>query len=61
MFTLFVNGAATSVTCSVAAGSAACLDSTDTATVSAGDTIAVGITNACGLLRHVGWSAKLAT
>jgi collagen triple helix repeat protein len=61
VFTLLVNGAATSVTCSVAAGSAACLDSTHTATVSAGDTIAVGITNASGLLRNVGWSAKLAT
>ena len=61
VLTLFVNGAATGVTCSIPAGSAVCLDGTHTAAVSAGDTIAVGITNASGLLRNVGWSAKLAT
>ena len=61
VFTLFVNGVATSVSCSIAAGSATCLDGTHTVTVAAGDTIAVGITNSSGLLRNAGWSAKLAT
>ncbi len=61
VFTLYVNGAATSVTCSVVADTVACLDGTHTVAVAAGDTIAVGITNASGLLRHAGWSAKLAT
>ncbi len=61
VFTLFLNGAATSVSCSIAAGSATCLDGTHTVTVTAGDTIAVEITNASGLLRNAGWSAKLAT
>ena len=61
VFTLFVNGSATSITCTVAGGASACLDSADTAVLAAGDVIAIRITNGSGLLRHVRWSAKLAT
>jgi len=61
VLTLYVNGSPTSVTCSVVAGSASCLDDVHTVALAAGDTIAVGITNGSGLLRHAGWSAKLAT
>ena len=58
-FTLFVNGAASSVTCSIPAGQNACTDGTNTATVAAGDVVTVRLTNASGMLRHVSWSAKL--
>jgi hypothetical protein len=58
-FTLFVNGSATGVTCSIASGVSACTDGTDSATVSAGDVIAIRLTNASGALHHVSWSAKL--
>ncbi len=61
VFTLFVNSAATTLTCTVIADSVACLDGTHSVAVSAGDTIAVGITNGSGLLRNASWSAKLAT
>ena len=62
VFTLYVNGAATGVTCSIAGGSSACTDSANTAALAAGDTVAVGITKAVGTLyRHVSWSATLAT
>jgi acyl dehydratase len=59
--TLYVNGSATNVTCTIAAAQTTCADGTHTAAVSAGDTVAVGVTNASGLLRHVRWSARLAT
>jgi hypothetical protein len=61
VFTLYVNGNPTSVTCSVAAASVACLDGVHTVSLAAGDTIGVEITNGSGLLRHVRWSATLAT
>ena len=44
VFTLYVNGAATGITCSIAGGSSACTDSANTAALAAGDTVAVGIT-----------------
>jgi hypothetical protein len=59
VFTLFVNGAATAVTCTVGAGQTTCADGADTVALAAGDTIAVGVTNGSGLLRHVRWSARL--
>jgi len=61
VFTLYVNGNATAVTCSIPAGQVACVDGAHTVALAAGDTIAVGITNASGLLRHVSWSSKLTT
>jgi hypothetical protein len=59
VFTLFVNGAATAVTCTIAAAQTTCADGANTAPVAAGDTVAVGVTNGSGLLRHVRWSARL--
>ena len=56
--TLFVNGAATSVTCTFAG--LTCADATHTAAVSAGDVVAVRITNGSGgALHHLSWSATL--
>jgi hypothetical protein len=59
VFTLFVNGAATSVTCTVPAVQTTCADGAHTVALAAGDTVAVGVTNASGLLRHVRWSARV--
>ena len=59
VFTVFVNGAATAVSCTIAAAQTTCADGADTVALAAGDTIAVGITNGSGLLRHVRWSARL--
>jgi acyl dehydratase len=56
-----VNGVATSVTCTIAATQTTCADGTHTAALSVGDTVAVGVANGSGLLRHVRWSARLAT
>lgn len=62
VFTLFKNGTATAVTCTIAAASTSCTDSTNTLAVAAGDTIAVRIANSSGtFLRHVRWTARLAT
>jgi hypothetical protein len=61
VFTLYVNGAATGVTCTVASPATTCTDATHTAAVGVGDTVAVSITNGSGLLRHVRWSARLDT
>jgi hypothetical protein len=61
VFTLYVNNSATSVTCSIAAGSESCLDDVHTVTVAAGDSISVGLSKGSGLLRHAAWSAKFAT
>jgi hypothetical protein len=60
-FALLVNGVASGVTCAIASSGSACLDSTHTVTLAAGDVIAVSVTNSSGLLRHVRWSARLAT
>jgi hypothetical protein len=59
VFTLFVNGAATSVTCTVPAVQTTCADGAHTVALVAGDNVAVGVTNASGLLRHVRWSARI--
>jgi hypothetical protein len=59
VFTLFVNGAATSVTCTVPAVQTTCVDGAHTVALVAGDNVAVGVTNASGLLRHVRWSARI--
>lgn len=59
VFTLYVNEVATAVTCTIAATQTACADGAHTAALSAGDSIAVGVTNGSGLLRHVRWSARL--
>jgi hypothetical protein len=59
VFTVFVNGAPTAVSCTIAAAQTTCADGADTVALGAGDTIAVGVTNGSGLLRHVRWSARL--
>jgi hypothetical protein len=59
VFTLFVNGAATPVTCTIAATQTGCTDASHTTPISIGDTVAVGLTNGSGLLRHVRWAASL--
>ena len=60
-FSLFVNGVATSLTCTVLAPGSACTDALHTVTLAAGDVIAVRIANASSNpLRHVSWSAKFA-
>jgi hypothetical protein len=61
VFMLFVNGIATTVACTVPAGATACVDSTHTVVLAAGDVIAVNLANSSGLLRHVRWSSTLAT
>jgi hypothetical protein len=61
VFVLYVNGLPTTVTCTVSSGASVCADATHTAALAAGDVIAVGLTNSSGLLRHVRWSARLAT
>ena len=60
-FTLFVNGSATGVTCSITVAASSCVDNTHTAAVSAGDVVAVQVVKPGGLLRNVRWSARLAT
>jgi hypothetical protein len=59
VFTLFQNGAATGVTCTIAAAQSTCTDGAHTVVLAAGDNVAVGITNGSGLLRHVRWSARI--
>jgi hypothetical protein len=61
-FTLYVNGAATAVACTIAPATTGCADGTHTVVLAAGDVIAVRITKSAGaLLRHVRWSTTLAT
>jgi hypothetical protein len=56
--TVLKNGVATAATCSIAAGSTSCADTTDTVTFVATDTIAVEIQNASGVfLVNVTWTA----
>jgi hypothetical protein len=59
VFTLFVNDAATSVTCTIAAPDTTCTDGAHTVALAAGNTVSVGVTNGSGLLRHVRWSARV--
>jgi hypothetical protein len=59
VFTLFVNGSATSVTCTIPSGQTTCSDTTHTVGLVPGNAVAVSITNSSGLLRHVRWSAEL--
>jgi hypothetical protein len=61
VFMLYLNDAPTSVTCTVASAQTTCVDNAHTVAVSIGDTIAVGVTNSSGLLRHVRWTARLGT
>ena len=46
--TLFVNGSATGVTCTISAPASGCVDAADTATLAAGDVVSVRITIAGG-------------
>ncbi len=56
--TVFKNGVATTATCSIAAGSTSCVDSTDTVAFVATDKIAVEIQNASGVfLVNISWTA----
>jgi len=56
--TVFKNGVATAATCSIAAGSTSCADTTDTVAFAATDKIAVEIQNASGVfLVNVAWTA----
>jgi hypothetical protein len=62
VLTLYLNGSATAISCSIPSGSSSCSDLTHTVAVSAGDVIAVQLTNSTGtLLREVRWTTELAT
>jgi Collagen triple helix repeat (20 copies) len=58
VFTVFKNGTATAVTCSIPAPGSSCSDSSDTITFAAGDTFAVEIKNQTGVfLVDADWTA----
>ena len=58
--TVFADGSATTVTCTIPSGSLSCTDSTHTASFSAGDTIEVRIQNPTGaFVRNVAWTAVI--
>jgi hypothetical protein len=59
--TVFVNGAATTLTCTVLAASSTCADGVSTKVVAASDTIAVRIENTNGaVITNFSWTAWLA-
>jgi hypothetical protein len=58
VFTVFKNGTATSVTCSIPVPANSCSDSSDTITFAAGDTFALEIKNQTGVfLIDADWTA----
>jgi hypothetical protein len=58
--TVLKNGAATSITCTVASGGSACSDAPHTVALTTSDTIAVKIDNGTGtFVRNVAWTAQL--
>jgi hypothetical protein len=59
--TVYVNGAATSMTCTVAAADSTCADTTNTAAITASDTIAVLIENTDGVaVTNFSWTGWFA-
>jgi hypothetical protein len=62
VFTLFKNGAATAVTCTISSGGTTCSDNSDSVSFSAGDVVAVRIqNNSSNFVRDTRWTAALAT
>ncbi|HEX4520407.1 MAG TPA: hypothetical protein VH063_12570 [Gaiellaceae bacterium] len=60
VLTLYLDGSATAVSCSIPSGSTSCTDSAHSVSISAGDVIAVQLANSTGtLLREVRWTAEL--
>ena len=58
VFIVFKNGTATSVTCSIPAGSSSCIDMTDSVLFAAGDTFSLEIQNQSNVfLLNAGWTA----
>lgn len=59
--TIFINGTETTVTCTVSIGADTCADTTNTATIAGGDTVAVRIENSDGVIvTDFNWTASLA-
>jgi hypothetical protein len=60
VLTVFKNGVATSMACTIASGGSSCSDSSTTITVTTANTIAVRIENNSGnFVRNVAWTAQL--